>query len=428
MIVRVARVGRELGTARSTRYRALRGAVPSPACITLMSRRRGSSAYGDVECAREPQSRTSRLRWPPRGAPPRRDAAAPPPPARRDDPRLHAPFRPRRATSRSPRPLTQRTRGRACENEAAARSRAAHPGSSSTCAPRRRRGRRAFSIGTSGRSTSFATTQPLGRDPSFVSEPRGDAGASPRRYRRAVFPPPLGHVPAAPQLKPPRGRLPETRPQRLPRRPRAVPRGLPWLHVAAQRRPAAPTSGCRVQKHRCDAGTEVTASQSWAIESLAARLLPEIMPVTPDDLAALEERLLAKLQQPSRVEEIDLPAAVYSRVMYLKPLCSSTSARRCWFRRSRRESWVIFLRLNTLCSRSCFTALFGLVFGALDSDAAGRRAIKLMRAWWIPQIFIVPYMYWTSDMHEDAVLLFVGFAISSIYWPWLLNAVRELSA
>ena len=74
----------------------------------------------------------------------------------------------------------------------------------------------------------------------------------------------------------------------------------------------------------------------------------------------------------------------------------------------------------------CFTALFGLVFGALDSDAAGRRAIKLMRAWWIPQIFIVPYMYWTSDMHEDAVLLFVGFAINSIYWPWLLNAVREL--
>ena len=38
------------------------------------------------------------------------------------------------------------------------------------------------------------------------------------------------------------------------------------------------------------------------------------MPVTPDDLAALEERLLAKLQ-PSRAEEVDLPAAVYSRVM-----------------------------------------------------------------------------------------------------------------
>ena len=40
------------------------------------------------------------------------------------------------------------------------------------------------------------------------------------------------------------------------------------------------------------------------------------MTVSPDDLVALEERLLAKLQ-PSRVEESDLPAAVYSRVMYL---------------------------------------------------------------------------------------------------------------
>ena len=63
------------------------------------------------------------------------------------------------------------------------------------------------------------------------------------------------------------------------------------------------------KKHRCDAGTEVgQPSQSWAIESLAARLLPEIMPVTPDDLAQLEERLLAKLQQPSRVEEEDRSA------------------------------------------------------------------------------------------------------------------------
>ena len=150
------------------------------------------------------------------------------------------------------------------------------------------------------------------------------------------------------------------------------------------------------------------------------------MPVTPDDLAALEERLLAKLQQPSRVEEIDLPAAVYSRVMYLTAallvyVCASMLV-------SSFTTGVVgnLSQIEYLVFPLCFTALFGLVFGALDSDAAGRRAIKLMRAWWIPQIFIVPYMYWTSDMHEDAVLLFVGFAINSIYWPWLLNAVREL--
>ena len=41
---------------------------------------------------------------------------------------------------------------------------------------------------------------------------------------------------------------------------------------------------------------------SWAIESLAARLLPEIMPVTPDDLAASRSGCWPA-QQPSRVEE-----------------------------------------------------------------------------------------------------------------------------
>ena len=196
--------------------------------------------------------------------------------------------------------------------------------------------------------------------------------------------------------------------------------------VAAQRRPTAPTSGCRVQKAPLRRWYRSwAASQSWAIESLAARLLPDIMPVTPDDLAALEERLLAKLQ-PSRAEEVDLPAAVYSRVMCLTAallvyVCASMLV-------SSFTTGVVgnLSQIEYLVFPLCFTAQFGLMFGALDSDAAGRRTIKLMRAWWIPQIFIVPYLYWSSGMQEDAVLLFVGFAINSIYWPWLLNAIREL--
>ena len=43
-----------------------------------------------------------------------------------------------------------------------------------------------------------------------------------------------------------------------------------------------------------------------------------------------------------------------------------------------------------------------------------------------PQIVIVPYMYWTSGMYVDAVLLFIGFSINSIYWPWLFGAMREI--
>ena len=152
------------------------------------------------------------------------------------------------------------------------------------------------------------------------------------------------------------------------------------------------------------------------------------MPVTPDDLAALEERLLAKLQgQSSRVEEEEeLPAAVFARVtcvttILLVYVCVSMVA-------------SIFTtgvhgnlsQIEYCVYPLCFTAFTGLIFGALDSEAAGRRTIKLMRAWWIPQIVIVPYLYWTSDMHVDAVLLFIGFSINSIYWPWLFNAMAQI--
>ncbi len=131
------------------------------------------------------------------------------------------------------------------------------------------------------------------------------------------------------------------------------------------------------------------------------------MPVTPDDLAQLEERLLAKLQQPSRVEEEEeLPAAVFTRVTYVTTIL------------------LVYVCVSMVASS--FTTGVRGVFGALDSDAAGRRTIKLMRAWWIPQIVIVPYMYWTSGMYVDAVLLFIGFSINSIYWPWLFGAMREI--
>ena len=153
------------------------------------------------------------------------------------------------------------------------------------------------------------------------------------------------------------------------------------------------------------------------------------MAVTADELAQLEERLLAKLQgQPSRVEEEEeeLPAAVFARVtcvttILLVYVCVSMVA-------------SIFTtgvhgnlsQIEYCVYPLCFTAFTGLIFGALDSEAAGRRTIKLMRAWWIPQIVIVPYLYWTSDMYVDAVLLFIGFSINSIYWPWLFNACREI--
>ena len=134
------------------------------------------------------------------------------------------------------------------------------------------------------------------------------------------------------------------------------------------------------------------------------------MAVTADELAELEERLLAKLQQPSRVEEVDLPAAVYARVtnvtvVLLVYVCASMVV-------SSLTTGVYgnLSQIEYLVFPICFTALlFGLVFGALDSVAAGRQAIKLVRAWFMAGVIIVPYMYWTSGMHDDAVLIFFGF-------------------
>ena len=202
---------------------------------------------------------------------------------------------------------------------------------------------------------------------------------------------------------------------------RACPFESPNPELAARSASLCSTPGLPYLQ-RCDQRTaEPTAGAA------SARLRPQIMAVTADELAQLEERLLAKLQQPSRVEEgEELSAAVFARVtcvttILLVYVCVSMVA----------SSFTTGVHGNLsqieYCVYPlCFTAFTGLIFGALDSEAAGRRTIKLMRAWWIPQIVIVPYLYWTSDMYVDAVLLFIGFSINSIFWPWLFGAMREI--
>ena len=152
------------------------------------------------------------------------------------------------------------------------------------------------------------------------------------------------------------------------------------------------------------------------------------MQVTRDDLAEFE-RLLAKLREnPAAVdEEADLPAAEYARITYV------TVALLIYVN----VSMVISIcttgvegnlsQIEYLVYPLCFTANCGLlVFGALDSEAAGRRAIKLLRGWLITLIIIIPPLYWTSGMHEDAVLLVFYMAINAIFYPWLLDSMREL--
>ncbi len=159
----------------------------------------------------------------------------------------------------------------------------------------------------------------------------------------------------------------------------------------------------------------------------SARLRPQIMAVTADELAELEERLLAKLQQPSRVEEVDLPAAEYFRVTcvttsLLVYVCVSMIISICTT-----GIYGALSQIEFLLWPLCWTALWGLlIYGTIDSDAAGRRAVLILRVWSIPLIFIAPTMYWTSGLKGEAALMLFTFSVNAIFFPWLGNATRVL--
>ena len=151
------------------------------------------------------------------------------------------------------------------------------------------------------------------------------------------------------------------------------------------------------------------------------------MQVTPDELAEFE-RLLAKLQgQPSRVEEVDLPATEYVRVTcvttsLLVYVCVSMIISICTT-----GIYGALSQIEFLLWPLCWTALYGLlIYGTIDSDAAGRRAVLILRVWSIPLIFIAPTMYWTSGLKGEAALMLFSFVINAIFFPWLGNATREL--
>ena len=150
------------------------------------------------------------------------------------------------------------------------------------------------------------------------------------------------------------------------------------------------------------------------------------MQVTPDELAEFE-RLLAKLQgQPSRAEEIDLPAAEYFRVTcvttsLLVYVCVSMIISICTT-----GIYGALSQIEFLLWPLCWTALCLLIYGTIDSDAAGRRAVLILRVWSIPLIFIAPTMYWTSGLKGEAVLMLFTFVVNAIFFPWLGNATREL--
>ena len=127
-------------------------------------------------------------------------------------------------------------------------------------------------------------------------------------------------------------------------------------------------------------------------------------------------------------EEVDQPLAEYARNFYVVILlCVLT----CVLMVGAALFSPLGLYSNTMqvvCYTwpICWTALFGLIFGTLDSSAAGRRAIQLLRAFAGCQIVTEFLVFWSVGRYGDAVLQIFAQGINAVCYPWLCRLMVQL--
>ena len=150
-----------------------------------------------------------------------------------------------------------------------------------------------------------------------------------------------------------------------------------------------------------------------------------------------QQRLLAKqldeIQQklgaaPAEAEDVDLPAAEYARNFIITiAVCVYVCAFQgiCSFSLGGREGNAS--QLMHLFWPICWTMLFALTFGALDSSAAGRRALQLMRAFAGSQIVLAPLLFRESRFFlvEAAFQVFFQ-GLNFCFYPWFTRAIVEV--
>ena len=126
-------------------------------------------------------------------------------------------------------------------------------------------------------------------------------------------------------------------------------------------------------------------------------------------------------------EEVDQPLAEYARNFYVVILlCVLECAAMVGAAFS---PLGIYGNLSQVCHFSwamCWTALFALIFGTLDSAEAGRRAIQLLRAFASIQIITEPLMFWSGERYAEAVIQIFGQSINAVCYPWLCRLIVEL--
>ena len=165
---------------------------------------------------------------------------------------------------------------------------------------------------------------------------------------------------------------------------------------------SSPVSFGKVLKH-CD-------------ERIAANLRSQSM--RSEDWAAFREEDDA---------EVDLPAAEYNRVFaatvallvynVASMLVSSFTAGGLEGNLS---------QLQYLLWPLCWTAIFALAFGALDSAEAGRRTILLLRLWCVANLICVPLLHWAAGRVGEALFMVFQFSINIVYLPWLCDSMIKV--
>ena len=124
-------------------------------------------------------------------------------------------------------------------------------------------------------------------------------------------------------------------------------------------------------------------------------------------------------------EDVDLPAADYARNFYITiAVCVYVCAFQgiCSFSLGGREGNAS--QIMHLFWPICWTMLFALIFGALDSSAAGRRAVQVMRVFASSQVVLAPLLY--LEYPREAVYQIFARGVDAAFYPWLSRVMADV--
>ena len=187
-----------------------------------------------------------------------------------------------------------------------------------------------------------------------------------------------------------------------------------------------PLRACALIAHwgslrRCKVTTAMDSEWRHELEALQRLLARQQLQID-----ALHKQLGAPADDDA--EEVDVPAAEYRRVFLVGTLFllyDSAMMLTIAFASGRGDEGNLG-QVESVIWPICWTVMFGILLGTIDSSVAGRHALLLIRCWLSSQVVIIPILYWSSGKYEEAVFMFFVFIVNTIYWSWLGKVVLEI--